>query len=147
MIDSIIELIDEAADKFKEVFDGSGDSSSVMETSTVLDGLPDLDHSFSGVDSNISTVFDDSFLNETPNSCSDNISFLGNKDTLPHNANSDGYIPKGNIELTRTISDKEESFKLFTKDGHKYVLYNGSYYKVDGYGTVTIGSVTYDKIH
>lgn len=145
MID-IIDLIDEAADKLKEVFEGS-ENSSAPETPTVLDGLPDLNHSYSSIDSNISTTFDDSFLNETPNSGGENVSFLGNKDTLPPDANSDGYIPKGNVELTRTISDKEESFKLFTKDGHKYVLYNGSYYRVDGYGTVTIGNVKYDKIH
>lgn len=72
------------------------------------------------------------------------LSFMG-KDTLPAGANSDGYIPDGSISLTRTISDIAETFKHYRKDGHDYVLYNGSYYRVDGSGTVRIGGILYDK--
>lgn len=72
------------------------------------------------------------------------VNFLG-KDTLPSGANSDGYIPDGSISLTRTITDKIDTFKHYIKDEHDYVLYNGKYYRVDGYGTVTINGIKYDK--
>lgn len=75
----------------------------------------------------------------------DNLSFMG-RDTLPPNANSDGYIPDGRIDLTSTIGDVSKSFKLYTKDGHSYVLDHGQYYKVDGLGTVMINGVRYDKM-
>lgn len=68
------------------------------------------------------------------------------RDTLPSNANSDGYIPNGTQELTSTIANTQKTFKLYTKDGHDYVLYNGNYYRIDGSGTVTIGGIKYDKI-
>ena len=68
------------------------------------------------------------------------------KDTLPHNANADGYIPDGKQELTSTISNSHKTFNLYTKDGHDYVLYNGRYYRIDGVGTVTIGGIKYNKI-
>ena len=67
-------------------------------------------------------------------------------DSLPNNANSDGYIPKGNQELTSTISENPKTFKLYSKDGHNYVLYNEKYYQIDGTGTVTIGGTKYDKM-
>lgn len=73
-----------------------------------------------------------------------NVPFMG-RDTLPPNANSDGYIPDGSISLNRTISDITDSFKHYTKDGHDYILYHGSYIRVDGSGTVNIGGVSYDK--
>lgn len=77
---------------------------------------------------------------------SDGIAFMGNtKDSLPSNANSDGYIPDGSISLTRTISDTTDTFKHYKKDGHDFVLYYGNYIRVDGSGTVTIGGVKYDK--
>lgn len=74
----------------------------------------------------------------------DNLSFMG-RDTLPPNANSDGYIPDGRIDLTSTIGDVPKTFKLYTKDGHSYVLDHGCYYKIDGPGTVTINGIRYDK--
>ena len=50
------------------------------------------------------------------------LSFQG-KDSLPPNANKDGYSPQGSIELERTISGSTDKFKLFTKDGKKFVLF------------------------
>lgn len=91
---------------------------------------------------------DDSFLDEAMNDYhhGTNHPSFGGHDTLPPNANSDGYIPDGKQELTTTISDIHKTFKLYSKGGHKYVLYNGSYYQIDGSGTVTIGGIKYDKI-
>lgn len=74
-----------------------------------------------------------------------NVTFRGH-DTLPPNANSDGYMPHGHQELTSSVSELHKTFKLYTKEGHDYVLYNGHYYQVDGYGTVTIGGIKYNKI-
>mgnify|MGYP006916122242 CR=1 FL=1 len=75
------------------------------------------------------------------------LSFYGKtKDSLPSDANSDGYIHKGNITLTRTVSDSKDTFKHYTKDGHDYVLYYGRYIQVDGNGTVRIGNIKYDKV-
>lgn len=74
-----------------------------------------------------------------------NVMFCG-KDDLPPNANSDGYIPKGDVCLNSTVSDIPKHFKLFVKDGHKFALFNGAYYRIDGSGTVTIGGIKYDKI-
>lgn len=68
------------------------------------------------------------------------------RDSLPSNANSDGYISKGHQELTSTISEIRKTFKLYSKNGHDYVLYNGRYYQIDGTGTVTIGGIKFDKI-
>lgn len=67
-------------------------------------------------------------------------------DTLPQDANSDGYIPSGHQELTSTVSDIPKTFELYSKGGHKYVLCSGKYYQIDGTGTVTIGGIRYDKI-
>ena len=75
----------------------------------------------------------------------DHMTFRG-RDTLPSNANSDGYIPNGHQELTSTVSEIHKTFKLYSKGGHDYVLYNGNYYQIDGTGTVTIGGIKYDKI-
>lgn len=73
------------------------------------------------------------------------ISFKGH-DTLPPNANKDGYTPDGTVELERTVSGSTDKFKLYTKDGHDYVLCNGNYIRVDGAGTVYINNIKYDKI-
>jgi len=91
---------------------------------------------------------EDSFIDEVMNEYhnkQDHISFCG-RDTLPPNANSDGYIPSGHQELTSTISDIHKTFRLYSKGGHDYVLYNGKYYQIDGTGTVTIAGIKYDKI-
>lgn len=90
----------------------------------------------------------DSFIDEVMDEYhgkKDDITFHG-RDTLPPNADSDGYIPRGNQELTSTVSDIHKTFKLYSKNGHDYVLYNGKYYQIDGSGTVTIGGIKYDKI-
>lgn len=103
---------------------------------------------YGDVSSDSSFSYDDEFLDEVMNEHhqkSNQVTFCG-RDTLPPNANSDGYIPNGTQELTSTISDSTKTFKLYSKDGHDYVLYNGSYYRIDGPGTVTIGGIKYDKI-
>jgi len=74
-----------------------------------------------------------------------NVMFCGKND-LPPNANSDGYISSGEVCLNTTVSDIPKFFKLFIKDGHKYILYNRSYYRIDGVGTVTIGGIKYNKV-
>lgn len=91
---------------------------------------------------------EDSFVDEVMNEYhqkQDHTSFHG-RDTLPPNANSDGYIPNGDQTLTSTISEIHKTFKLYSKGGHDYVLYNGHYYQIDGTGTVTIGGIKYNKI-
>lgn len=103
---------------------------------------------YGDVSSDGSLSHDDDFLDEVMNEHhqkSNQVTFCG-RDTLPPNANSDDYIPNGTQELTSTISDSTKTFKLYSKDGHDYVLYNGSYYRIDGPGTVTIGGIKYDKI-
>ncbi len=114
--------------------------------------LNDIEHSglSSFIPDNVTDNYqdDEDFLNEVMDEYhhqTDHFTFRG-RDTLPPNANSDGYIPSGKQELTTTISDIDKTFKLYTKCGHKYVLYNGAYYQIDGSGTVTIGGVKYDKI-
>ena len=54
------------------------------------------------------------------------ISFRG------HNTNSDGYIYKGTITLTRVTSGIQESFYHFNKSGTDYVATskNGPYYRL-----------------
>lgn len=65
----------------------------------------------------------------------------------PTNANSDGYIPDGSVTLERTLSGTEDTFKVYSKGGHKYVHLGGDrFIQVDGSGTVTINGVKYDKI-
>lgn len=105
-------------------------------------GLFDLEDMSDGTES------DDDFVNEIMNEHHQKTGHVTSRghDTLPPNANSDGYIPNGSQKMTSTNSDTHETFKLYTKDGHDYVLYNGSYYRIDGSGTVTIGGVKYDKI-
>lgn len=71
-----------------------------------------------------------------------NVTFRGNN---PPNANSDGYIPDGQVTLERTISGTTNTFKCFTKDGHDFVYKNGQYIRIDGSGTVTINNIKYDK--
>lgn len=107
-------------------------------------GLSDLEY----IPNDGSFSHDDDFLNEAMNEYhqkSNQMTFCG-RDTLPPNANSDGYIPKGTQELTSTISEIHKTFKLYSKDGHDYVLYNGNYYRIDGSGTVKIDGIKYDKI-
>lgn len=103
---------------------------------------------YGDVSSDGSFSHDDGFLDEVINEHkqkTNHMAFEG-RDTLPSNANSDGYIPNGTQELTSTIANTQKTFKLYTKDGHDYVLYNGNYYRIDGSGTVTIGGIKYDKI-
>lgn len=110
--------------------------------------LPDIDYPDMPNDDDGTISSDEDFLDEVMNEHeqdTNHMTFCGH-DTLPPNANSDGYIPSGTQELTSTIADIQKTFKLYTKDGHDYVLYNGSYYRIDGSGTVTIGGVKYDKI-
>lgn len=91
---------------------------------------------------------DEGFLDEIMNEHKQDTNHMtfDSRHILPPNANSDGYIPSGTQELTSTIADTQKTFKLYTKDGHNYVLYNGSYYRIDGSGTVIIGGIKYDKI-
>lgn len=100
-------------------------------------------------DSDIGASCDeDSFVDETMDEyyhTNNHRTFCG-RDTLPPNANSDGYIPKGYQELTSTISKYHKTFKLYYKGGHDYVLYNGRYFQIDGVGTVVIGGIKYNKI-
>lgn len=99
----------------------------------------DFDFDFDVMDGDIDFDFADGYDG-------DGLAFLGKtKDSLPPNANSDGYIPDGTIKLTRTVSDIVDTFKHYRKNGHDYVLYYGNYIRVDGYGTVSIGGVSYDK--
>lgn len=101
--------------------------------------VPDIDFDIDGIDGDFNFDFADGYYG-------DGLSFMGKtKDSLPSNANSDGYIPDGSISLTRTISDITDTFKHYRKDGHDFVLYYGNYIRVDGSGTVTIGGVKYDK--
>lgn len=72
-------------------------------------------------------------------------SFMG-RDTLPSDANSDGYIPDGKVTLTSTVGDVPETFRMYAKDCHSYALHNGHYYRIDGSGTVKINGIMYDKI-
>lgn len=74
-----------------------------------------------------------------------NVNFLGRtKDSLPVNANSDGYIPDGTIELDRQNGRGSETFKLYNKNGNDYVLYYGKYIKISGKDCVNIGGIKYD---
>ena len=59
--------------------------------------------------------------------------------------NSDGYIPKGTINLRRTISGIYDRFDLYNKGGVNYVKYGGYYYNISGPGTVTINNIKYNK--
>ena len=99
-------------------------------------------------DEDVNISDDDTFLDEVMDEFHQEktqSTFRGH-DPLPPNANSDGYIPNGHQELTSTISEIHKTFKLYSKGGHEYVLYNGRYYQIDGTGTVTIGGIKYDKI-
>ena len=99
-------------------------------------------------DEDVNISDDDTFLDEVMDEFHQEktqSTFCGH-DLLPPNANSDGYIPNGHQELTSTISEIHKTFKLYSKGGHEYVLYNGRYYQIDGTGTVTIGGIKYDKI-
>lgn len=128
-----------------------------MNTNTIMaddylldDDLDDFGPSgfLSGMDDDESALLydDDDFVNEVMAERDINPTTFRAHDTLPPNANADGYIPDGSVELTSTISDIQRTFKLYSKDGHDYVLYNGNYYRIDGTGTVTIGGIKYDKI-
>ena len=114
------------------------------------DGLDDLDTTglpFDMYDDDpVSFNDDDEFLKEVMAERKISSITSRGRATLPPNANADGYIPDGSVELTSTISDIPKTFKLYSKDNHAYVLYNGKYYQIDGSGTVTIGGIKYDKI-
>ena len=99
-------------------------------------------------DEDVNISDDDTFLDEVMDEFHQEKtqSIFRGHDSLPPNANSDGYIPNGHQELTSTISEIHKTFKLYSKGGHEYVLYNGRYYQIDGTGTVTIGGIKYDKI-
>lgn len=76
------------------------------------------------------------------NSDFNNISFCGKND-LPPDANSDGYIPRGNISLDRSTCNGTEQFKLYTKDNSQFVLYKGNYIKITGHKTIDIGGISF----
>lgn len=71
------------------------------------------------------------------------VEFQRTRDGLPRNANSDGYIPKGNITLTSVVGKTRTTFKLYSKRGSLYILYYGNYIKLTGRKTVNIGHVQY----
>lgn len=71
------------------------------------------------------------------------VEFQKTRDSLPHNANSDGFIPKGNITLTSVVGKTKTTFKLYVKRGSLYILYYGNYIKLSGRKTVNIGNVQY----
>lgn len=124
---------------YNESFKIADDDMSFLRTDT---GMHSDDFLFSSKNSDSSMMSQPASWDYGLND--DNLSFMG-RDTLPPNANADGYIPDGRIDLTSTIGDVSKSFKLYTKDGHSYVLDHGQYYKVDGPGTVTINGIRYDK--
>lgn len=72
----------------------------------------------------------------------DDISFKG---ALPPDHNRDGYIPDGKITLERTVSGDTDTFKVYSRDGGRYVHEGGKWIRVDGNGTVNIKGVKYDK--
>lgn len=73
---------------------------------------------------------------------SSSISFMG-KDSLPQDSNSDGFIANGTITLHRDGgSDVTDSFKLYTKGGNNYVLYNKKYIHLTG-KFVKIAGISY----
>ncbi len=51
---------------------------------------------------------------------------------MAYDRNSDGYIYKGTIYLTRVVSGKRDQFYLFNKGGVDYVATskNGPYYRL-----------------
>ena len=55
-----------------------------------------------------------------------------------YNRNSDGYVYKGRILLTRVISGQKETFYLFKKFTTEYVAKSkkGPYYKLNRYLTI-----------
>ncbi len=73
----------------------------------------------------------------------DSISFKG---ILPPDNSSDGYIPNGKVALERTESGNTDTFKVYNKDGGQYVHEGGKWIRVDGFGTVNIKGVKYDKM-
>lgn len=68
------------------------------------------------------------------------------KGVLPPNNNSDGYIPDGKITLERTESGNTDTFKVYNKDGNKYIHEGGKWIRIDGCGTMNIKGIKYDKI-
>lgn len=75
----------------------------------------------------------------------DNLSFIG-RNSLPPNANSDGYIPDGRIDLISTIGDVAKSFNSIQKTATVMFLTIGHHYRIDGSRTVAINGIKYDKI-
>lgn len=60
------------------------------------------------------------------------------------NTNSDGYIHKGSINLTRVVSGIQESFYLFNKGGVDYVATSksGPYHRLSH--RMTINNIDYE---
>lgn len=73
----------------------------------------------------------------------DDLTFKGH---LPPNYDKDGYIPNGSVYLERTVSEDTDKFKVYVKDGGKYVYEGGKWIRIDGNGMVAIKGVKYDKI-
>ena len=138
--DSSLKLSEDDTLDYNEPFKIADDDMSFLETVAEMNSD---DFLFSSKDSDFSLMSQPASWDYGLNG--DNLSFMG-KDTLPPNANSDGYVPDGRIDLTSTIGDVSKSFKLYTKDGHSYVLDHGQYYKIDGPGTITINGIRYDKM-
>jgi hypothetical protein len=132
--EKILDFFDSADEAITNISD-IGDS-----VSDISDTIPDISDSISDLE----------YYGEAPDFVDNDLSYNnpehGNAISFLGNANSDGYIPDGTIKLERTISGTTDTFKLFSKDGHDYVLVNGSYIRVDGVGTVTINNIKYDKI-
>lgn len=61
----------------------------------------------------------------------------------PYDANSDGFIPKGTIYLTRVVSGKKDRFYLYNKRGVDYVASSkcGPFYRLSS--RMTINGIDY----
>lgn len=57
--------------------------------------------------------------------------------------NSDGYVYKGEIYLTRVSSKLKDEFKHYVKDYAHYVKYKSTYYKLSGKKFVKINNIDY----
>lgn len=64
----------------------------------------------------------------------------------PPDYEKDGYIRKGSVQLERTVSEKKDSFDLYTKNGGKYIYEDGRWIRIDGNGTVEVNHIKYDKV-
>ena len=103
--------------------------------------VPTFDECFDNFCEINETELDKQIIYRMDNS-KDRVSFKG---VLPPDNNSDGYIPDGNVILERVESNNTDSFKVYNKDGGRYV-YEGKWIRIDGGGTVNIKGVKYNKI-